>query len=455
MLILGGVSSYLLFYPPEALSSSQLFTLVIGLMAIGFWATALIPEYLTALLFFCACMLLSVAAPQQVFSGFSSSAFWLVYGGLIIGIAINKTGLGKRIATILVSHLDYGYSGLITGVVVIGILFSFLMPSAMARMVLLIPIMLLIASHFGFEHGTKGRTGIILAAIMGTFIPAFAILPANVANMVLSGLYESQFRHSFLYGEYLLINFPILGGLKAICIVGMVILLFPDKIRKIDDSELNGIEPWSKNEKFLTVLLSLALLLWITDFYHHISPAWIAILVAIILLFPKIAIVTSEEFSRQINYASLLFVAGVIGFGVVISHSGLGNILAEYLLDTFPLDKETPFINYMLLSLSSVLTALAVTSPSVPAILMPLAEPITSASGLPLKMVIMTQVIGFSTTIFPYQTVPILIAMQMAGEKLSHAVKFCFLLALLTLAILVPVNYFWWRFLERIGAFWA
>jgi len=445
------LSGWILAFPPNIIDKNQLITLIIGILAIGLWATGIIPEHITALLFFSASMLLSIAQPEAIFSGFSSSAFWLVFAGLIIGIAIKNTGLGKHIATLLVTHLEANYLRLISGVVAIGVLFSFLMPSAMARMVLLIPIILLIASHFGFQPGSNGRTGIVLAAAMGAFFPAFSILPANVANMVLSGMFESQFNQSLLYGEYLLLHFPILGFLKALVIIGLIIWLYPDRIKESDDSELNNQKAWTKSEYLLALLLGMALLLWMSDFIHHISPAWIALVVAIIILFPKVAIVSTTEFNQQINYASLFFVAGIIGFGVVIAQSGLGEVLAKELLNRFPLNPEAPFINYMLLNLVAILTAIATTSPSVPAVLTPLAEPLSQATGLPLKTVIMTQVIGYSTTIFPYQTAPILIAMNLAGEKLTTAVKFSAILAIFTIFVLLPVNYLWWQFLGKFN----
>jgi len=62
----------------------------------------------------------------------------------------------------------------------------------------------------------------------------------------------------------------------------------------------------------------------------------------------------------------------------------------------------------------------------------------------------MMQVVGFSTTIFPYQAPPIIIGMQLSGEKFVSAVKLCLVLAVLTLIFLLPVNYFWWKILGWI-----
>jgi anion transporter len=446
ILVLG--CGLLLVFPPKIFTLSQTYIAAFALLLIVLWSSTIIPEYITALLFFNLAMLFSLAPAEQVFSGFSSSAFWLVFGGLIIGIAINSTGLGKRVAILISNHLEGSYLQLISGVVLIGVLFSFLMPSAMARIVLIIPIILLVASHFGFKHGSNGHTGIVLAATMGAFIPAFSILPANVANMILAGMYEAQFNQSFFYGEYLILHFPVLGLLKAISIIALVLWLYPDQVKIDNESDLKNKSDWKKNEKLLLVLLIIALSFWISDFLHHIAPAWIAMAVAIVLLFPKIAIVSKTEFNQHINYSSLFFIAGIIGFGMVISHSGVGSIIINNLLEQFPLNKEHQFINYMILVLSALSTSIFTTIPGAPAVLSPLAEQLSQATGLPVKTVLMTQIVGYSTTLFPYQAPPIIIAMQLSGEKLITAFKFCLLLALISILFLIPINFLWWEFLN-------
>ena len=46
-------------------------------VTIGLWATARLPDYLVALLFFAAVAVLRLAPADILFSGFSSAAFWL------------------------------------------------------------------------------------------------------------------------------------------------------------------------------------------------------------------------------------------------------------------------------------------------------------------------------------------------------------------------------------------
>lgn len=79
-------------------------SLVVGI-TILLWATSLLPEFITALLFFAVAMVVKIASPDVIFGGFASSAFWLVFSGFVLGIAIRKTGLADRAARALSSRL--------------------------------------------------------------------------------------------------------------------------------------------------------------------------------------------------------------------------------------------------------------------------------------------------------------------------------------------------------------
>jgi len=59
----------------------------------------------------------------------------------------------------------------------------------------------------------------------------------------------------------------------------------------------------------------------------------------------------------------------------------------------------------------------------------------------------MTQVLGFSTSVFLYQAPPLVVAMQLTHEKPRAAIILSLQLALLTLILLMPLDYLWWHLL--------
>ncbi|MCW5211315.1 anion permease [Desulfobulbus sp. TB] len=421
---------------------------VLALFTLLLWATALLPEYLTALFFFLLAMVFSLAGQEVIFAGFGSAAIWLIFGGLVVGIAISSTGLGARIARYVAVWLHGNYFKIISGLVIAGVLFSFLMPSAMGRVVLLTPIALSVADHFGFTKGSQGRTGVLLALVLGTYIPAFGILPANVPNMVLVGMAETQYNLSILYGSYFFLHFPLLSLVKAVLIIALILFFFPDKPVVLPEQERSEELKFSRNEVILSLVIAGMLGLWITDFLHHVSPAWVALGGALILLMPSVNIVGKKEFNQKINWGAIIFVAGILGVGGMINSTGLGRIIASGIIDLLPLAEDQSFINYMSISVASAVTGMLTTLPAVPAVLTPLSESLSQVTGLPIQTLLMMQVVGFSTIMLPYQAPPIVVGMQLSGEKLVDAAKICLVLALVTVVLLIPLNFFWWKLLD-------
>jgi len=91
-----------------------------------------------------------------------------------------------------------------------------------------------------------------------------------------------------------------------------------------------------------------------------------------------------------------------------------------------------------------------VTANGVPALFTPLAQALSAGSGLPLLTVLMTQVIGYATPLLPYQASPIVVAMGMGKVPAREGLKLCLLLAALSFALLVPLDYLWFRLLGWI-----
>jgi di/tricarboxylate transporter len=189
---------------------------------------------------------------------------------------------------------------------------------------------------------------------------------------------------------------------------------------------------------------------WITDFLHHISPAWIALSAGVICLLPMVGLVPGKAFKEEVNYGTLFFLAGIIGLGNMLSHSGLGNQLAKALLIILPLEPGAPILNFVSLTFTAIVVGIATTAPGVPAVLTPLASDMAKAAALPVQTVLMTQVLGFSMLLFTYQAPPLVMAVQLGGLKSITVTKFCLILTLATILFLLPLNFLWWRFLGWI-----
>lgn len=418
---------------------------LITLLVIVLWATSRLPEYLVALLFFAAVMVLQLAPPGVIFSGFASSAFWLVLSGFVLGTAIRSTGLADRLANRILPLLAVSWPRLVGGVVAISYGLAFVMPSNMGRITLLMPIIMALAQRAGLPEGSRGRYGLALAVGFGTFQLSASILPANVPNLIMSGAAESSFGVHFTYLSYLLLHAPILGLAKGLLLTGCICWLFraqPKAIEKaVEQSALSAAE-WR-----LIVLLLTTVLLWVTDSWHGIAPAWVGLAAACFCLLPRVGFLTGEQFASGVNIRTCIYIAGILGLTALVSHSGLGERLGNALLSVMPETQGQPFAAFGSLIGITVMLNFVVTANGVPALFTPLAQVLADGSGLPLMTVLMTQVVGYATPLLPYQAAPIVVAMGMGKVPPREGLKLCLLVAVLTFGLLVPLDYLWFSLL--------
>src|SRR6185503_14416879 len=87
-------------------------------------------------------------------------------------------------------------------------------------------------------------------------------------------------------------------------------------------------EPWTPLSIKAAVLCGFALLLWLTDALHGISPAIIAFAIGLFALLPFVDVLDEKDF-RSINLLPFFFAAAAIGMGEVLETTGALRILTD------------------------------------------------------------------------------------------------------------------------------
>ncbi|AVF38451.1 hypothetical protein EIL82_17635 [Pandoraea apista] len=418
---------------------------IIVLFCLGYWATGWLPDFLVSLVLMFLLATGTSLGANVVFSGFTSSAFWLVFSGAVIGMALSVTGLGERVASRLADHCGHAYGIALTGFVVIAFVLGIVMPSTLGRIAILTPIVLSFCERVGLTEGRPGRIGLLLATALASCELSTAILPANLPNLVMAGTAETVLGIRLGYGEYAVALVPVLAVVRGIVLVAVAMRCFPDRLTPLPETLANDNSHSAMHPHEWRLLAALALMLglWLTEPWHHIAAGWVGLGIALLCLGP-LRLVNPDAFLKQVKLAPLWFVAAIIGLTAAVDHAGLANALRPVLSRLDLAQMSTAWAYLVLVGLSVALTFL-VTSNAAPALYTPLVPALALGAPLSVKAVLLTQAVGISTIALPYQAPPLVLAMALAGIGVRDATRYCVATALVALVTVVPLTALWWQ----------
>lgn len=420
----------------------------ISALAVGLFATRLLPEVVTALGCFLAFLAIGAAPNDVIFSGFASSGFWLLFAGLIIGTAITATGLGQQIALRIFQHTGDSYVRAALLLALSGLGLGILVPATIPRIIIMMPIALSLAKTMGYAIGSRGHVGLTVTAAIATNLPTYAFLTGNLPTIVHVGAFETLYGFRPGYGEYFLAQAPI----NLVRFLALLALMLPFAPRRAETGpELDAPTPLDRYQKILLALIAVAILFWVTDTWHGISPAWIALSLAAVLMVPAFGMLDATVMKTKIDMSPAFFLAAVFAISAVAQHSGLSTVVAEQLVPLLRLGEGSNLRDlYAVAGLSTFLSHFT-TAPAAPAVLAPLAEYFAIETGWTIETISMVQLVGISTPILPHQAPPLIVSMALAQIPIAALLRACTGMAVAVAVVGIPLTYIWWNMLGMFG----
>src|SRR5579864_922307 len=337
-----------LWFLPFHLEPKAQRAIAISVFMILAWATELMDHGLTGLVGCYLFWALGVVRFDVAFSGFADDTPWFLLGAILFGAMASKSGLAKRLAYLVTIRLGASYARLLLALILSDFLLTFLVPSGMARVTIMAAIALGLIEAFGLGPGSNVGRGmfLILTYTAGVFDKSII---AGAAAITARGAIEKFGHVEVLWSRWLLAYLP--SDILTILVAWRLTLwLYPPEtaslpggIRFLQD-ELTKMGPWKPVEKKAFAYLLLAILLWVTDFLHHISPSMIGLGIGLLAVLPRIGVLGIEEL-RRVNYLQIFFVGAAVSMGKVLSATKALDVLTQVLLSWM-----TPLLSHTFIS---------------------------------------------------------------------------------------------------------
>ena len=382
----------MLFMPaPEGLTENAWkVAAIVSLMAI-WWATEAIPVPVTALLPLALFPLFQITSFKSAALPYANPNIYLFLGGFMLAIAIERSGLHKRMALKMI--LAAGSSGmkLIGGFMLVAALISMFVMNTSTTLMLL-PIGLAVCSVVattipGLNDQDKKffDTALMLGIAYAATIGGMSTLVGTAPNIVFSAFMLETYGVEISMIDWMTLGVPLAAVMLISAWIILTKYVFPISFITSNDTKehlhrmLDDLGPLSKDELKISVIFGLTALAWIFrkgldnfELLSGLTDAGIAIISAILLFMIPSSNNKDDllnwDSSNKLPWGLLILFGGGLSIAAQINSTGLGVWIGEGLsiLGTVPPIMLIFFVAALIIFLTEITSNVATTSTFLP-----------------------------------------------------------------------------------------
>ncbi|MBE6895366.1 MAG: SLC13/DASS family transporter [Ruminococcaceae bacterium] len=417
----------------------EILALIILVICIILFITQPIPNAATACLGCALYALTGVCSVDKAFSGFSNSIVILVFGMMVVGIAVMDTGVAELVGG-WVAKISGGSERL----------FIFLAGTASAVLsaflsnTSVIAVFLPIIESTAEAHPKMTRKNMTLPVTMGAMFGGVCTLVGSTPQLTADGILNEM--TGFEIGMFDL----LLPGLILTAIYMVYALTVghwignkvwgkdnPNEHVPMEDMKETQIAVDKRKLITMLVIFVLIIVLFIGDWIPVAMTAAVAAILCLIT-----GCTDQQTIIKEMDWSVLFILAGCLGIAAGLTSSGAGELLADILVGILPA-KVAPMALFAAFVAATMVISNFITNSTAVVITLPIAIAICVAEGFnPVAYtlgIVYAANLTFSTPLANAQTAMTLVA----GYKFSDYFKYTVLLAVsVFIGILVAVPMF-------------
>jgi solute carrier family 13 (sodium-dependent dicarboxylate transporter), member 2/3/5 len=263
-----------LFLNPFGVDAKAVKVLAIAALMITWWVSEALPMPVVALIPLVLFPLMNIMPIKEVAAGYADSNIFLFMGGFMIGLAIEKWNLHKRIALTIVNITGTSGNRIVLGFILASGLLSMWLSNTATTM-MMYPIAASVIHVIKENHKGNARLDnlaicIMLAIAYASNFGGIATIVGTPPNVAFVSFIKEKYNYSVQFADWMLICTPISLLLLFSLYLVMTKWLYPNKLgadittRDLIKYELQQMGPLTPSEKRVLIIFVSTALLWIT-----------------------------------------------------------------------------------------------------------------------------------------------------------------------------------------------
>jgi sodium-dependent dicarboxylate transporter 2/3/5 len=334
---------------------------VLALMAL-WWSTEALPLAVTALMPLAVLPLLDAVKAETLAGGYGNTTLFLILGGFLLALAMERSELHRRIAYNIVVHAGGHPQGLVLGMMC-ATGFVSMWVSNTSTSLMMLPVAMSIAAIVAPDPAVDDRNAhnfsaaIVLCVAYSATIGGLGTLIGTPTNALVVGFMKQNYGITVSFAQWLTFGLPVVLLLMPIAWLVLVRVVFPFKLGSQVTagaalrSALVALGPMSRAERRVTAILLLTAGAWILSPLLKLLPGLVGLNDTTIALVAGISLFLVPNGGEQggalldgmdlkrVPWPVLLLFGGGLALAAAIQDSGLSEFIGEALtgLATLPL----------------------------------------------------------------------------------------------------------------------
>ena len=336
LLLLLAAGAVAFWFLPLGIAPPAHKALAVGLFMIAAWVTQVLDHGISGILGCFLFWMLGIAKFETAFSGFADTSAWFLFGAVCFGLMAGKSGLARRLAFGVMRAVGHSYPRLLLGLIISNFLLTPVVPSGIARVIIMAAIAMGLTDAFGVGRGSNIARGMfIILVYQATIFDKMVI--AGASSITARGAIEKFGEVNVLWSQWALAFLPC-DIIVMIVAWRLALWMYPPEMATLPggsaylEREIRAMGPWSAAETRAALLMSVAIGLWVTDFLHHIPAPMIGLGVGLLAIMPRIGVLDTDDV-RKINYLPIFFVGAAVSLSNVLAQSKALDVLTTILFN--------------------------------------------------------------------------------------------------------------------------